>query len=399
MNTSAIPASALATSGASSKPQQPDASKPDVPFKQVLKREVADRHKADNTNAPKTTDAVNARKQTADRQVESVNRASPRSPEESNSKDTASISDAENNSTAEQLLNMAAQFSPVPVISTAQNATPADPNAATIGTPLSAKSELQAIQANPNLAAESADLKASSANQKPPGFEDALNALVENNQGQGASKAGEKSALTGTILPQEQPSAKMPDSIPLPSSAILAAEKTQDARPDLSASLAPLQQAIANSAQTPLGHVADRITPHVGTPAWNQSIGQKLVWMIGSEQQSASLTLNPPDLGPLQVVLSVSSTQANASFYSSQPEVRQALEAALPKLREMLGDAGIQLGQANVSAGTPQQQGSYGEQQASSRGISQTSDRSLLSATTITNNTRIVKEGLIDTFA
>jgi flagellar hook-length control protein FliK len=32
--------------------------------------------------------------------------------------------------------------------------------------------------------------------------------------------------------------------------------------------------------------------------------------MVGSEEQTASLTLNPPDLGPLQVVLSVSNDQA-----------------------------------------------------------------------------------------
>ena len=48
--------------------------------------------------------------------------------------------------------------------------------------------------------------------------------------------------------------------------------------------------------------------------------------------------------------------QATASFFSAQPEVRHALEAALPKLREMMNDAGIQLGQATVGAGTQQQQ-------------------------------------------
>jgi flagellar hook-length control protein FliK len=38
--------------------------------------------------------------------------------------------------------------------------------------------------------------------------------------------------------------------------------------------------------------------------------------------------------------------------------VRQALEAALPKLREMLGEAGISLGQTSVSSGAPNQQNS-----------------------------------------
>jgi len=66
---------------------------------------------------------------------------------------------------------------------------------------------------------------------------------------------------------------------------------------------------------------------------------------------SASLTLNPPDLGPLQVVLSVSNGQADVTFSSNQLEVRQALENALPRLQEMMSESGIALGNATVNAG------------------------------------------------
>ncbi|MBC7414256.1 MAG: flagellar hook-length control protein FliK, partial [Herminiimonas sp.] len=101
----------------------------------------------------------------------------------------------------------------------------------------------------------------------------------------------------------------------------------------------------------------DTLTPHVGTPAWDHALGQKVVWMAAGAEQSASLTLNPPDLGPIQIVINVSNSQADASFTAAQPEVRQALEAALPRLKEMLGDAGITLGQASVNAGNPNQNG------------------------------------------
>ncbi|HYC42143.1 MAG TPA: flagellar hook-length control protein FliK [Noviherbaspirillum sp.] len=124
------------------------------------------------------------------------------------------------------------------------------------------------------------------------------------------------------------------------------------------------QQAGLNALQQHGAQSADKLTPRVGTPAWDQALGQKVVWMVAGDMQSASLTLNPPDLGPLQVVLNVSNSQANATFIAAQPEVRQALEAALPKLRDMLGEAGIQLGQASVNSGTPNQQGSF-EQQGS----------------------------------
>jgi len=147
--------------------------------------------------------------------------------------------------------------------------------------------------------------------------------------------------------------------------------------------------------------VTDRLAPRVGSQGWDNALGQKVVWMVAGEQQSASLTLNPPDLGPLQVVLSVSNNQATANFTAAQPEVRQALESAMPKLREMLGDAGIQLGQANVSAGTPgNQQNGFGERQPSSARSDQDEDPAIDMPTRV-NSTREVTggQGLVDTFA
>lgn len=103
------------------------------------------------------------------------------------------------------------------------------------------------------------------------------------------------------------------------------------------------------------GASANHLAPSVGAAAWGQALGEKIVWMAAGSQQTATLTLNPPNLGPMQIVLNISNEQATASFFSAQPEVRQALEAAFPRLREMMSEAGIQLGQATVSADTPQQ--------------------------------------------
>jgi flagellar hook-length control protein FliK len=100
---------------------------------------------------------------------------------------------------------------------------------------------------------------------------------------------------------------------------------------------------------------SNTLAPSVGTSAWSQALGDKVVWMAAGAQQTASLTLNPPNMGPLQSVLNITNDQATANFFSAQPEVRQALEAAFPKLREMMNEAGIQLGQATVSAENPRQ--------------------------------------------
>ncbi|HEY5799435.1 MAG TPA: flagellar hook-length control protein FliK, partial [Burkholderiaceae bacterium] len=131
---------------------------------------------------------------------------------------------------------------------------------------------------------------------------------------------------------------------------------------------APVQQASLAVAQAATAAPSDKLSPPVGSPAWDQAVGQKVVWMAVGGEQSATLTLNPPDLGPLQVVVNVSNDQATASFSSAQPEVRDALEQAMPKLREMMSEAGIELSSSTVGTSLPQQHNAPNEQrQASSQ--------------------------------
>ena len=65
--------------------------------------------------------------------------------------------------------------------------------------------------------------------------------------------------------------------------------------------------------------------------------------------KQADLQLNPPELGPLEVRISMVDDEARITFTASHPQVREALEMALPKLRDMLGSSGVQLLQVDVS--------------------------------------------------
>ena len=167
---------------------------------------------------------------------------------------------------------------------------------------------------------------------------------------------------------------------------------------DAGATLLPLQP-VALSQLTPPGlHPGDVLAPRISSPNWDQSLGQRMVWMVAGAEQSASLTLNPPDLGPMQVVLHVSNGQADASFYSAQPEVRQALEAALPKLREMLSEAGVTLGQTNVSAGNPHSQKDFA--QSAGGGARRNDSGASTSTVAVQGGARkLGGNGLVDTFA
>lgn len=147
----------------------------------------------------------------------------------------------------------------------------------------------------------------------------------------------------------------------------------------------------------------DRLSARVGTPAWDNQVGQKVIWMVGGEDQSATLELNPPDLGPVQVVLNVSNDLASVTFSSQQLEVRQALENALPRLREMMNESGIALGNATVNAGSEGRQGQDGQgsgRPGGGRGGNGNGGDGSVAEVTPRQGSRIIGgAGAVDTFA
>lgn len=104
----------------------------------------------------------------------------------------------------------------------------------------------------------------------------------------------------------------------------------------------------------------------VGKPGWSDAVLDKVMWMSSQQLNSAEIHLNPPDLGPLQVRISTQHDQASVLFTSQHAAVRDALDQALPKLRDMLDSQGIQL----LDAGVGGQQGSAAQQQQAWRGES-----------------------------
>ncbi|VVE19756.1 Flagellar hook-length control protein [Pandoraea terrae] len=109
------------------------------------------------------------------------------------------------------------------------------------------------------------------------------------------------------------------------------------------------------------------LAPRVGTNEWNNALSQQVVWLSSAHQQTAQLSLNPPDLGPLHVVLNVADNAAQALFVSSHAAVRDAVQAAMPQLRDSLANNGISLGNTTVSADTSQQQ-AFAQQSGNGRG-------------------------------
>ncbi|MDG0795983.1 flagellar hook-length control protein FliK [Pectobacterium punjabense] len=87
-----------------------------------------------------------------------------------------------------------------------------------------------------------------------------------------------------------------------------------------------------------------------GSPQWQDALGQQIVMFSRNGQQTAELRLNPQELGPLHISLKIDDNQAQIHLVSANSQVRSALEAALPHLRNTMAESGINLGQSSVGS-------------------------------------------------
>lgn len=97
----------------------------------------------------------------------------------------------------------------------------------------------------------------------------------------------------------------------------------------------------------------DKPTSQIG---WREEISQKVTWLVSNRHQQAELTLNPPQLGRIEVTLVMDGNQVNMSLQSPHPGVRESLDNAMDRLRETLANAGVTLGQTQVGAESRQDQ-------------------------------------------
>jgi len=120
----------------------------------------------------------------------------------------------------------------------------------------------------------------------------------------------------------------------------------------------PVHQPVPASANpAPTLHAA------VGTARWADELGSRLTMMTLRGQHEGSLNLTPDHLGPVEVRISVNQNTANVWFGAQHADTRAAITEAMPRLRELLGDAGLTLGQSGVSQQAPRHGSRSGEAQ------------------------------------
>jgi len=107
---------------------------------------------------------------------------------------------------------------------------------------------------------------------------------------------------------------------------------------------APTQQ----SATTAPASVHGLQTP-VQSPEFAQALGQQISVLVSKGIQQASLQLNPAELGPVSVRITLDGQQAQVHFGADSAVTRSVLESSLPQLASAMSDAGFTLTGGGVS--------------------------------------------------
>jgi flagellar hook-length control protein FliK len=92
-----------------------------------------------------------------------------------------------------------------------------------------------------------------------------------------------------------------------------------------------------------------KIDAPIGTPEFNETLANHVSWMGGNNITGATLQVSPPQLGPIELRLSIEAGHAQVWMSSHNPATLDALQASSPKLREMLSSQGFQQVSVDVS--------------------------------------------------
>ncbi|CZF80278.1 Flagellar hook-length control protein [Grimontia celer] len=139
--------------------------------------------------------------------------------------------------------------------------------------------------------------------------------------------------------------------------ATAAQQLTETARPGTEAKADHLAQQLASSFGQQAGTTAAKLDAAAAqTPlqmSQNQTeaanaLSERVNMMMSKNLKHVDIRLDPPELGRLQIKLSVNSDQASVQFTVANQAARDLVEQSMPRLREMMQQQGLQLAQSSV---------------------------------------------------
>lgn len=116
----------------------------------------------------------------------------------------------------------------------------------------------------------------------------------------------------------------------------------------------------AGEAQNVARHESDTLSTPLNSPDFAQALAEKVSMWVGVARDDGAMTaelhLNPAEMGPINVKISLDGQTAQVDFAAAALETRQAIEASLPLLSSALNDVGLSMTGGDVSSQTAQQQ-------------------------------------------
>jgi flagellar hook-length control protein FliK len=96
------------------------------------------------------------------------------------------------------------------------------------------------------------------------------------------------------------------------------------------------------------------------------AVKDKVLVMINQKLQQFDITLDPPEFGNMQVRVNLQGEQASVNFVVQNQQAKEALEQNMQKLKDMLAEQGVDVGDANVDQKNQGEQNSQGDSFVSS---------------------------------
>ncbi|HZF28079.1 MAG TPA: flagellar hook-length control protein FliK [Gammaproteobacteria bacterium] len=100
---------------------------------------------------------------------------------------------------------------------------------------------------------------------------------------------------------------------------------------------------------------------------WHDALASRVQWLVDHDLGEARIKLNPPELGALDVKISLHDDKTFVQLTAHNAAARDELTQSLPRLRELLSANGLELGGATVSGGRDDRAGRYPGPEAAAR--------------------------------
>lgn len=166
-------------------------------------------------------------------------------------------------------------------------------------------------------------------------------------------------------------------------------ENTQNVIPPGTLTNNENKSAIVNTEVKPL-----EIPVDISNSQWADKFSEHIIWLGHQGIKSALIKIHPEDLGPLEISIKVVKDSASVNINSHSSHVREILDQALPRLREMMTEQGLNLTDVHI--------GSDANSRDSSQNGQSFEERTFMSSEDDVQITPLIKrahKGLIDYFA